>query len=87
MGVYRQIDPLLRFLQIEVMGEVTIRRKTEAGYSNWWTSCSEGQDGANHGGYLEKQSGAFCEHHKNMLRTYISNEELMKGPGRTVTVP
>ena len=37
--------------------------------------------------YLEKQAGAFCEHRKNILRTYISNEELMKGPGRTVTVP
>lgn len=44
-----QIDPLLRFLQIEVMGEITIRRKAEAGYSNWWLSCSEGLDGANHG--------------------------------------
>ena len=37
--------------------------------------------------YVEEQAGAFCEHHKNMLRTYISNEELMQGPSRTVTVP
>lgn len=37
--------------------------------------------------YLEKQAAALCEYHKNILRTYISNEELMKGPGRTVTVP